>query len=202
MDISTLINQDMQSTMIIFFNIFNNFIIYSIILITILLSCLFLAIGLVAFKWIYNKRHKAAEGKLVISHLMRKHWIVFSDSALFVIVAILLVGFGSNALSLLFFAVAFVQGMKAYETYKASDFSISEHHLVRLLQNHKKTDFDIDVTDIEAIKIEQNSMGKVLDFGTIIIKESNGDRDIFVNVNHPYKAKECIEDDIHYAKAA
>lgn len=125
--------------------------------------------------------------------LIHEHWMVFDKTLALIMISLLLfyVGWPLFAQACLFFSVFLAH--KAYSEYQEVDLILDHHHIVssRKTAGHPKIDIDID--RIGLIEVQQNFLGRLLDYGTLIIKEKDQKDDIFSHVKHPYDSKLAIE---------
>jgi uncharacterized membrane protein YdbT with pleckstrin-like domain len=127
------------------------------------------------------------------------HWIVFCWPALLFIAAIILVIIGGSALGigLAFFLFAILAGINSLISYLSSEFGVTNKRVIVKVGFIRRNSLEILLNKVEGIKVNQGVIGRVLDYGSIVIVGTGGTHDPLHNIREPLefrrKAQEQIE---------
>lgn len=143
----------------------------------------------------------------------RPHWIIFSPSAIVFIIAILFLWYGP-ALKLggfrlvdlqlyqigaLFAALIGVYAfLKALINYKTSEYGITDKRVLMKTGWIQRNALEIFLDKIEAVNVDQTIIGRILNYGTIIIVGTGGTQDPFFNVPDPLRFRKQVQQQIAY----
>jgi hypothetical protein len=134
--------------------------------------------------------------------LINEHWMVY-DKPLFVgAIALLLLSVGSVLLFQVCLVIALTYTFHSYSEYVSIDLVLDHHHIVGSprIPHSKTMAIDIDVDMIGFIEVKQGPIGRILNYGTLIINEKDNSHDVFKHIKHPYNSKTMIEEEM--ARAA
>lgn len=82
---------------------------------------------------------------------------------------------------------AIITGVIAYVVYRTSEYGITNKRVIVKVGFIQRATLEILLPKIESIQIFQSVLGRVLDYGTIVIKGTGGSRDAFRNMPHPMR---------------
>jgi uncharacterized membrane protein YdbT with pleckstrin-like domain len=143
-----------------------------------------------------------------ITYRGRLHWILFFKPAL---IAIVVVALGeliyqvadlgrvlSTPTELLVaigvLVIAALPILTTFLTWKAADFAVTNKRVVlKTGFLHRKTP-EMFLNRIESVEVDQSIAGRVLGFGTVVIRGSGGSLEPFHNVSHPLRFRNQIQE--------
>lgn len=129
------------------------------------------------------------------------HWIIFSTTIGWVAAMLLsllvlplypigqLSVAGSHPFYLLFSFIAcagaIVSGLMSYIQYRTSEYGITNKRVIVKIGFIQRYTFELLLPRIESIQVAQSILGRMLNYGTIIINGTGGGRDAFRNMPAP-----------------
>lgn len=131
------------------------------------------------------------------------HWIIFAPTIAWILGMLLaltvlplfsfgLINIGSNHPIYLIFAYigllgATINGVIAYIVYRTSEYGITNKRVIVKVGFIQRATLEILLPRIESIQIFQSVLGRILDYGTIVISGTGGSRDAFRNMPAPMR---------------
>src|SRR5215470_7528783 len=125
-------------------------------------------------------RNHLQEGETVV-YETTVHWIVYWRAILWLVLAIIVGAFAvaldsksySNLLALaafVFAALAMVQWLHALVRRATTELAITDRRIVVKVGLIRRTTSEMNRSKVESVLVEQSVLGRLLDFGTILIK--------------------------------
>ncbi len=129
------------------------------------------------------------------------HWVLYVRPYLLVLlgVAMLLVGLGVKSAAWLGYAGALplVAGLAwfvgVWIRARSSEFAVTNRRVlikVGLVQRHT---LELLLTKVEGIGVDQGVMGRILDFGTIVVSGTGGTHESFANIGRPLEFRKHVQ---------
>lgn len=136
-----------------------------------------------------------------ILYFTRPHWVVFLQTILTFIVTIFLFSFGSiyRTLSFLTFFVSVFQGALAYINYTFSEYVITNKRILMKTGFISRRSLEIFLHRIESIYIEQTILGRILNYGSVIIIGIGGTKDPFYFIPSPIEFRARAQQELEKA---
>lgn len=131
--------------------------------------------------------HTVYRGKL--------HWVVFLWPAIWLIVAMMF-SHGNSAVSGLFFLIAVVTGIGSFINYTTSEFGITNKRVIVKVGFIRRYSIEILLNKVEGIQVNQNILGRILGFGSIMVSGTGGTRDPFHNIDAPFEFRKQAQEQI------
>ena len=143
----------------------------------------------------------------------RPHWIVYGPSVLLFFFALMLTGYLPSALNVLsgfqlfglsvhhfivlaIFIVAIFYVIKALILRKTSEYSITDKRIIMKTGWIQRRSIEIFLDKVEAIYVNQSVIGRIFDYGTIIIVGTGGSKDPFLFVPKPLMFRKEAQEQI------
>ena len=142
----------------------------------------------------------------------KQHLIIFTSAAIWLIISLLIftlcrgwsffntILFGHAVyfwIGLIALFITAMHGLSAYLKYLATEYAVtSKRILMKTGLIHHKT-LEIFLTKIESVHASQNIIGRLLDFGTVTISSSGGNKETFPSVPKPMEFRKIIHEQIH-----
>lgn len=130
----------------------------------------------------------------------RPHWIIFGMPAFIAFLAIVMIGYVSGFsgfqmvmfgkplyqwTAIFLFLFAIYLGIKAFILYQTSEYGITDKRIVMKSGWIQRRSIEIFLEKVEAIYVDQTILGRILNYGTIIIVGTGGSKDPFLYVPTP-----------------
>lgn len=147
-------------------------------------------------------------------HLVHKahlHWIIFIKTFFWLVVAILVYALlppyyyapaGAEPIPLhkiaLFIPVLFTltYGIAAQIRYKTSEFGITDKRIMIKLGFIRRYTFENFLQKVESIQIYQSILGRMLNYGSIIVHGTGGSREVYALINDPLLFRKMAQEQI------
>lgn len=139
------------------------------------------------------------------------HWIIFIKAIFWLIVAIVVYvympiyyyqpdGFAAIPIHkiVLFIPILFtlMYGWASYIRYISSEFGVTDKRImIKLGYLHRYT-FENFLQKVESIQIYQSLLGRVLNYGSIIIHGTGGSREVYSLLNDPLQFRKMAQEQI------
>ncbi len=137
------------------------------------------------------KTDRPSEPEEVVRYRTGLHWVTFlGPAALLIIGGLSVPTKGTSALIMA--AVALLWGVYASLRYRHTRFEVTETRFTIRMDSPRAWKFDIPLLAMEGVDVHQPALGKILDFGKIIIVAGGGKRHAFRMVRSPLRLSEEI----------
>ncbi len=131
-------------------------------------------------------------------YLVRPHWIIFLVPFVCTIIAIVFLilpaFFPILGLLLLFGAV--VTWITALITYLCSEFGLTNRRVMVKTGFIRRYSLELLLPRVESIQVDQSVLGRILNYGTIIICGTGGSRDPFQNIDDPITFRRKVQEQL------
>lgn len=139
-------------------------------------------------------------GETVI-YRAKLHWIIFTWPLIFLIAAILLywvaieAGFTTEPAGA-FLVLAIVAGIVKFITYRTSEFGITNKRVVAKVGFIQRKSLEILLSKVEGIQVDQDILGRILNYGSIVVSGTGGTKDPFHNISAPLEFRRKAQEQI------
>lgn len=125
------------------------------------------------------------------------HWIVFLGPAIIFAIGILL-PFNDllGQFKPLLILAGLVMGVLAFIDVKTSEFGITNKRVIVKVGFIRRKSIEVLLTKVEGIDVDQSILGRVLDFGTIVVSGTGGTKDPFKNIASPMELRRRAQEQI------
>jgi uncharacterized membrane protein YdbT with pleckstrin-like domain len=144
-----------------------------------------------------------------ILHYTGPHVIIFSPAILWVIVSLVfflsanfftaMQIFGTSIPGLfgdISLIVALLYGFISYLTYISSEYGITNKRVLMKVGFIRRNSLEILLHKIESIYVQQSILGRVLNYGTIVIAGTGGSKDPFPYIPDPLMFRRKVQEQI------
>lgn len=133
-----------------------------------------------------------------ILYRTKPHWIIFGVPISLSILAIALIIQKSpiELLGYLLLFAAAIQWFSAYLTYVTSEYGLTNKRILIKIGFLHRQSIETLLQRIEGIQINQNLLGRILDYGTIIICGVGGTKDHFRMIDAPSVFRRKVQEQI------
>jgi uncharacterized membrane protein YdbT with pleckstrin-like domain len=139
-----------------------------------------------------------------IEYSTKLHWVVFISPLFifFVSCAFILIASDVQAQNLksfftiagpvlLFFSI--VTGLSTVIAYFTSEFGVTNQRVLIKVGLIRRDTFELLLNKVESFQVNQSILGRILDYGTIIILGTGGGKNTFHNIDDPLELKNQVQ---------
>ena len=141
-------------------------------------------------------------GETVI-HRTRLHWIVFLYPLLLFILACALaltIARESPTIGLSFLAIGLLPAIKRLVEFTTSEFAITNKRVLVKVGFIARKSLEILLAKVESIRVDQSILGRLFDYGSIVISGTGGSHDLFHNISSPFVFRRAAQQQIAEAQ--
>lgn len=133
-----------------------------------------------------------------IVHRSKVHWIVFLWPIVFTIIAFILFAGGKETAPIggIFFLIAIVWTVSAFISLKTSEFGITNKRVLIKVGLIRRTSLETILTKVEGIQVNQGILGRIFNYGTILIKGTGGTSNPFHKIEAPMEFRKKVQEQI------
>lgn len=139
------------------------------------------------------------------------HPIVFAPAVMWLIISIVLFFsggslnyftrfLGSVSLQSLFgniaLLIALFYGIMSYITYISSEYGITDKRILMKIGLIRRNSLEIFLNKIESINVKQSVLGRILNYGTIVVSGTGGSKDPFPYIPDPLEFRRQVQQQI------
>ncbi|CAN5255880.1 PH domain-containing protein [soil metagenome] len=128
----------------------------------------------------------------------KPHWIIFAVPIMLSVLAIVLI-IQRTPIELLGYLLLFtaaVQWFTAYLTYATCEYGLTNKRILIKIGFIRRQSIETLLQRIEGIQIDQNILGRMLNYGTIIICGVGGTKDHFRMIDSPIQFRRNVQEQI------
>ncbi len=144
----------------------------------------------------------------VDSHLLRDeaviyrtqlHWKVFimpvtCTAVILIILALLITRGGYKHFELLLLVPAIPLILSAYLTRRSSEFAVTNRRVIMKTGVVHTISLEILLNKVEAISVNQSLLGKMLNYGDIVITGSGGTKELYKGIEGPLAFRKAVQE--------
>ncbi len=124
------------------------------------------------------------------------HWAVFAWPALLLLIAVLSFAGGGLEAGVLFVLIALVVGTYALVAYNSSEFGVTNRRVLAKVGLLSRRSFEILLAKVEGIGVNQSMLGRMLDYGTIVVSGTGGTKEHFNRIAAPFEFRKQVQEQI------
>lgn len=141
----------------------------------------------------------------------RPHWIIFFPAVVSFLAALFFIYYGPRLgliglrlfnleIYQLIALIAFLFGVygciSGYITYQTSEYGITDRRVLMKTGWIRRNSLEIFLDKIEAVRVNQSILGRILNYGTIVIVGTGGTEDPFYSVPNPLEFRKRVQQQI------
>jgi uncharacterized membrane protein YdbT with pleckstrin-like domain len=134
-----------------------------------------------------------------IIYRTKLHWIVFLWPVIWFIIALLLIfsgGGDTNAVGGFFVLIAIITGIASFINYSTSEFGVTNKRVLAKVGFIRRNSLEVLLTKVEGIQVNQGILGRMLDYGSIVISGTGGTKDPFHKIPTPLEFRKKTQEQI------
>lgn len=126
------------------------------------------------------------------------HRIIFVGPIIFVVILFMFFagGGGPAAASGFFLLVAIIWGISDFISFKTSEFGITNKRVLIKVGFIRRNSLETLLTKVEGIQVNQGILGRILNYGTIIVKGTGGTSNPFHKIEAPLEFRKKVQEQI------
>ena len=97
-------------------------------------------------------------------------------------------------IAILLVAVAFGYGLAVWIAYATSEFAVTNKRVIMKTGWIRRRSLETLLSKVESIGVDQGIMGRMLDFGTIVIHGTGGTSEAFARIGAPLEFRRRVQD--------
>ena len=133
-----------------------------------------------------------------IIHRSKLHWIVFLGPIIFAFIGFILFTGGKELvlIGVFLLLVAIIWMISAFISFKTSEFGISNKRVLIKIGFIRRNSLETLLTKVEGIQVDQGILGRILNYGSIIIKGTGGTSNPFYKIEAPMEFRKKVQEQI------
>lgn len=133
------------------------------------------------------------------------HWIVFLKPAFLLIIASILGLALRNAFhallpALICWALGLVPAMASLIVYLTSEFGVTNKRVLVKVGLIARSSLEILLSKVESIQVNQGLLGRIFDYGSIVVSGTGGSQDPLHNISCPLRFRRMAQEQIAAAQ--
>ena len=133
------------------------------------------------------------------------HWIILLVpiifAVIFAVIALIMIFAGGDAAAvgyffLLFLFIAIIRVISSFITFKTSEIGVTNKRILIKVGWIRRTSLETLLTKVEGIQVNQGILGRILNYGTIIIKGTGGTSTPFHKIEAPLEFRKKVQEQI------
>jgi len=128
----------------------------------------------------------------------RLHWVVFLWPAIIFIIAIMFYATGGEGavIGVLLIFTAMITGVISFIKYTTSEFGITNKRVIVKVGFISRNSLEVLLNKVEGIQVNQDILGRMLDYGSITISGTGGTKDPFHKIEAPFEFRKKAQEQI------
>ena len=149
--------------------------------------------------------HKSLLDGEEILYLTRRHKIVFTYPALWLLVSVILFGvkyffvfkpevnYALMIFSGIFLAASIIHALVIWVNYLCAEFGITNQRVIVKEGFLKRKTIEVFLKSVESVQVDQSIWGRILNFGTVIVSGTGGVSDPLNMIRNPLDFKKQVQ---------
>ncbi len=124
------------------------------------------------------------------------HWIVFFWPIFFLVLAVMSYAGDVPGLGGLCFLLALITSVSSAITFTTSEFGITNKRVLVMIGFIRRHSLETLLNKVEGVRVDQSILGRILDYGTIIITGTGGTKEPFHRISVPMEFRKRVQEQI------
>jgi len=137
-----------------------------------------------------------------ILHRSMAHWVVFVSPAIWVFITMVLT-YQNTIVALLAYMtglISVINLINALITYNMSEYAITNKRVLVKTGFFSHSFLEVLLPRVESIQVSQGLLGRLFNYGTIVIRGFSGAKDPFRFLDQPIGFHHCVQEQIEKSK--
>ena len=150
----------------------------------------------------YIDKRLMSEEKII--YRTKLHWVVFGKPFILFLFSLFLISIGMSSQNVIFgvfgtylFIFTFIYGIGILIKFVCSEFIISNKRVLIELGFIKRISLETILLKVEGVEVYQGMVGRILNYGTVIISGTGGTIKPFYRINNPMEFRNQVLEQIN-----
>lgn len=132
----------------------------------------------------------------VVKFRTRMHWIIFFNPLFWSLLTVVIFYFFPTTPMLILppLVVSIPLWVQQLISYACSEFAVTDKRLMLKVGWLSRYTVDLLLQRVESIQVEQSLLGRMLNYGTLLVHGTGGSNDRFVFVANPFGFRRAVEE--------
>ncbi len=122
------------------------------------------------------------------------HWVAYGGASALGLIALISVAAGVAVVGGFFLALAIVAAVVASVAVSSSEFAVTNKRVLIKVGWLNRRSLEILLSKVESIGVEQGLGGKIMGYGTIVVKGTGGTDEPFKNIAAPFEFRKRVQE--------
>jgi uncharacterized membrane protein YdbT with pleckstrin-like domain len=133
------------------------------------------------------------KGREKIVYRTSLHWVVYLSPILLLIVGIpLFSSVNTTPIGVIFVFLAIIQGLSSFIRIKTSEFGVTNMRVMIKVGWIRRQTIETLLNKVEALEVQQGILGRILNFGTVVIVGTGGTKSAYHKIREPLEFRRKV----------
>lgn len=130
-----------------------------------------------------------------IQYKGKVHWIIYVGAIVWLTLGLLMIAGGKEMLpvSIIFIVLGVILGLNALIVCYTSEFVVTSKRVVMKTGFIKRHSTDVMLSKMETINVDQGILGRIFNYGTVVVGGSGGTKNGFKGVANPLEFRKRVQ---------
>jgi uncharacterized membrane protein YdbT with pleckstrin-like domain len=129
----------------------------------------------------------------IVNYRANLHWMTFTTPILVVLAAIVILIAASVPAGALLVLVAMILAFLRGLTYVSSEFAITDKRVLIKVGVLRRRTIELLLSKVETIGVDQSILGRMLNYGNIIVTGTGGTKEPFKGITNPLEFRRQVQ---------
>ena len=135
------------------------------------------------------------EGETIVLRA-RRHAFAFLRSVLVLIAAAVAMAFGIVPLAAILGIVGFIDFMATWVVWTSTEFTVTNMRVVMKTGIVQRQTSETLIMKVESVDVKQGVLGRMFDFGDVVVRGTGGSIDPFTNLSKPLHFRRAVQEQV------
>ena len=136
----------------------------------------------------YIQEHLSADERVVYATTL--HWIIWIPTVIWGLIALASI----KSVGVWILVVPLLLGVSALINYKTSEFGITNKRVMMKTGFIRRSSLELLLTKVEGVQVNQGIVGRMLNYGTLVVSGTGGSKTPFTKVKEPMEFRRKINE--------
>jgi uncharacterized membrane protein YdbT with pleckstrin-like domain len=122
------------------------------------------------------------------------HWITYAGASLLALLGLISLIEGAGTLGLGIIVIGALAGLVNYLNNKNSEFVITNKRVIMKTGVVRRRSIEMLLTKVEGLRVGESLLGRVLNFGTIVVNGTGGSKEGFHKISQPLVFRKRLQE--------